>query len=362
MVRVMQRIKVLIIQEDLKNYRDPIYSIIAESVDLTVAYTVSTEFQESSYPVIKLPYYRLGKIIWHKGLYKLLRKYDVVIYPPHLKMIKLTMSPFFLNKPKFVPWSIGLHVSYNRQYDLGRAPAFIDYFYEFLQDHADARLFYTKDVVEYWKKHKKLDESKCFVAHNTVKVENSKSPYPYDKKDSFLFVGTLYKQKGLGELLEAYAMAYARNNDLPNLEVIGNGPERLTLGKLAKDLGIIDKIRFEGPIYDENILSEFFNKAILCISPKQAGLSVLKSFGYGVPFVTRHDAITGGERNNIIDGYNGLYYDSINQLSDILIDSTTNIKKYSSLSLNAYDYYCKNATPENMAQGVIDAIKYVLSN
>lgn len=356
----MQRIKVLIIQEDLKNYRDPIYSIIAESVDLTVAYTVSTEFQESSYPLIKLPYYRLGKIIWHKGLYKLIREYDVVIYPPHLKMIKLTMSPFFLNKPKFVPWSIGLHVSYNRQYNLGRAPAFIDYFYEFIQDHADARLFYTKDVVEYWKKHKKLDESKCFVAHNTVKVENSKSPYPYDQKDSFLFVGALYKQKGLGELLEAYAIAYARKGDLPYLEIIGKGSERESLEKQAKDLGVIDKIRFEGPIYDEKILSEFFNKAKLCISPKQAGLTVLKSMGYGVPFVSRPDAITGGERNNIVDGYNGIFYNSVEQLTNILLESTNNTVKYSKIAQNSYDYYIQNASPNKMAQGVIDAINYVI--
>lgn len=48
----MKKPKVLLIQEDLKNYRDPIYSLINEKVDLTVGYTTSTDYQSTSYPII----------------------------------------------------------------------------------------------------------------------------------------------------------------------------------------------------------------------------------------------------------------------------------------------------------------------
>ena len=50
----MNKIKVLLIQEDLKNYRDPIYKLINEQVDLTVAYTIKDEVKKSSYNIIKL--------------------------------------------------------------------------------------------------------------------------------------------------------------------------------------------------------------------------------------------------------------------------------------------------------------------
>jgi len=95
------------------------------------------------------------------------------------------------------------------------------------------------------------------------------------------------------------------------------------------------------------------------ISPDQAGLTVLQSFGYGVPFVTHKDAITGGERLNIVNGENGILFDSFDEITDIIKDCSQNPEKYIEMGKNAKKYYNENRTINHMVSGFIDAIDFV---
>lgn len=351
--------KVLLIQQDLKNYRDPIYRLISEQVDLTVGYTVSADFTESAYPIIKLPYKKIRNIIWHKGLKKIINQYDVVVFVPHLVMLRTATLPFVPHKPKLVTWSLGVHASYYRPYDLTKEPDLRDKVFEFIQDHADACVFYMPQPIDFWKKHKHIDERKYFVAHNTVAVA------PFDESETknrnlILFVGTLYKQKGVGELIECYAKAKEKVGIMPALKIIGKGPEKESIAQQIKALSLEDDVELAGAIYEEEKLKDYFVKSVVCVSPKQAGLTVLKSIGYGVPFVTRTDAITGGEKSNVIPGKTGIFYDTESELVDILCKTATEPETFSELSQSALHYYKTVASPENMAQGVVDAINYAL--
>lgn len=355
----MRKPKVLLIQEDLKNYRDAIYALINEYVDLTVGYTLSSDYTESSYPIISLPYIKIGRLIWHKRLRHIINQYDVVVYVPHLKLIRLAILPFLPHNPKLVTWSLGVHASYTRLYDLTQSPSFLDKVFETIQDHADACVFYMPEPLEYWKKYRCIDEKKYFIAHNTVAVASFEKVKP-ETRNIILFVGTLYKQKGIGELIECYAKAKEEMGKLPVLKIIGKGPEKESIQQQIDSLGLHNDVELTGAIYDENILKEYFTKAIICVSPKQAGLTVLKSLGYGVPFVTRTDAITGGEKTNIINGKTGLFYDSEKELIDILCKTKTEPQLFASMSEIARNYYLTEASPEKMARGVVDAIIYAL--
>ena len=88
----------------------------------------------------------------------------------------------------------------------------------------------------------------------------------------------------------------------------------------------------------------------------QAGLSVLQSFAYGVPYITCKDAISGGEHKNIVHKMNGLLFDdqySIEDaINDLILDKDFAIK----LGKNAYNYYSKFCTIEEMAKGFHEAI------
>lgn len=358
----MKKVKVLLIQESVMTYRAPIYELINKEVDLEVGYTIKNEIEESSYPIFKMPYKKIGPFTWHKGLNKILNRYDVILFVPHLSLIRLISKVYFKQKYKIVTWSLGVHASYNRLYDLTQPPSFKDRVFEDIQDRADASVFYMPEPIEYWKKYRKINEEQYFVAHNTVAVAHCDNYLDFEKRNSILFVGTLYRQKGVGELVEAYSMAKKEYSQLPKVKIVGKGPEKDSIQKQIIELGLQNDIELCGPIYDEEILKEYFLAATICVSPKQAGLSVLKSLGYGVPFVTRTNAITGGEKTNIIDGENGVLYDTIEELAEIIKATAIEPERFRRMSENAREYYVNVAPPEKMARGVLDAINYALQH
>ncbi len=75
------------------------------------------------------------------------------------------------------------------------------------------------------------------------------------------------------------------------LNIIGDGPEFKVLYRYIIKNNFSHRI-LRGAIFDDYVLKNYFERAICLISPGQAGLTVLKSFAYGIPFVTKYNAIT----------------------------------------------------------------------
>ena len=84
--------------------------------------------------------------------------------------------------------------------------------------------------------------------------------------------------------------------------------------------------------------------------------------GYGVAFVTRKDAVTGGEITHIVNGETGVLYDKDSDLIEMMVESINIPEKYISIGISAYDYYNANATPKHMANGVLNAIYYAMNH
>ena len=353
--------KVLILQGTLSLYNVPVYCILANKFDLTVAYTFKNECQEEkSFKTVKLNYSKSwGLIFIRSGFYKMCSKYDVVIFLPDLHFISYCILPFIRRKFKVIPWTIGIRASYTRRYEIARKKNIIDKLYGEILKKSNAVIFYMKEPLKYWGNC--INKDKVFIAHNTVEVPMNR----IDKnhvKDTILFIGTLYKEKKIYELINAYFEAKSKCNSdkFLLLDIIGEGEEYENIKTIIKQRGLSNSIFLHGPIYDESEISKYFSKSLLCISPDQAGLSVLKSMGYGVPYVTKKDAITGGERFNIIDMENGLLYNTHEELVYIIQDAYKNPQKYITMGINARKYYNSNATIKHMAHGFIDAIHYVL--
>jgi glycosyltransferase involved in cell wall biosynthesis len=357
----MMKPKVLLLQGGIFSYRIPIYEIIAQKVDLTIGYTHKNECNEKiSFNTVKLSYKKFkGLVFIRKYFYKLCSEYDVVIFMADPHYISYCLLPFIYKKYKVISWSIGIRASYTRPYNVDGKKNVIDKLYKQILRKSDAVIFYMKEPIKFW--NSPFIANKAFTAHNTVVVDKNELE-KNSIKNRILFVGTLYKEKGVYELIYAYIEAKKKCNceNFLLLDIIGKGDEFDNLKNIVEKNKLSEHIFLHGAIYNEKILAKYFSKSIFCISPCQAGLSVLKSMGYGVPFVTQANAITGGERLNIITGENGLLYNNSDELIKIILDAYNCPQRYIKMGINAAAYYESNATPQLMAKGVLDAIEFVL--
>jgi len=357
----MNKPKVLLLQGCLMHYRVPCWNILSKEFDLTIGYYDKDETSNDIclFEKIKFDVTHLGSFDFVKGVRKYARKFDVVIVMDDLHVPAYSLIPILPHKYKVLTWGIGFRVSYTRPYQTTRKHTILDYLEEYIMRRCDAIIFYMEKAKEFWKG-TSVDMNKVFCAPNTTEVLPI-SINPLEKKD-FLFVGTLYRGKGLDRLICSFATAKEQTESNSKLFIVGRGEMKSELETLAKEKGLTSDVVFTGPIYDERVLAKYFRMSLLCISPTQGGLTCPKSMGYGVPFVTRRDAITGGEIYHMTPDVNGIMYDQDSDLTDILIDAMTKPDRYLNMGEAAREYYNNNATPSHMAQGAIDAIKYVLND
>lgn len=341
-------------------YRVATWNILSEKFDLSVAYYDKDRTNNPSckFNKIHLKSKRFGSFVITSGVRRLAKHFDVVLFCDDLHVPSYCMLPFLPHKYRLLGWSIGFRVSYTHPYIVNRPHGLVDKIYETIIKECDAYILYMRNAMDFWKS-SNIDFSKFFVAPNTTEV----LPINIDKskKKDIIFIGSLYRGKGVDLLIKAFHKARISTQTDARLIIIGGGEMTEELKNLSMELGIDKAVVFTGPIYNENEIASYFEKSILCVSPTQGGLSCPKSMGYGVPFVTKRNAITGGEIYHITNGVNGIFYDNDEELSRIIEDALKDNDKYFEMGRKAQEYYCENATPRHMANGIIEAIDFVLS-
>ena len=351
--------RVLILYNKLWHYRIPIFNLLSKKYDLTVAYCYKSEVkQKIEFESIKLTPYTVWKFTLQKeNIFKLCQQFDVVIAYGEIAFLKYTLLPWHRERKfKLLFYGIGAPASYKRHY--GDASKLHFKIVDFFERKADGLIFYSDYAVMLHEK-RGFDTKHLYVANNTVEVV--KMPFNADR-NSILFIGTLYLEKGLQVLLDAYKHAYKEYGDIVPLNLVGGGKMETTVRKWIEENGLSEKIHMFGAVYDNEQKAKIFSKAYACISPKQAGLSILESMGYGVPFITTKNAITGGELFNVKNRSTGLCLDSVDDLKNVILDISTNSDKYVEMGRHAYDYYWACRKPQDMAQGLMNAIEGVCGN
>lgn len=349
--------KVLILYNKLFHYRIPIWNILAKKYDLSVAYCAEDKFDdEVLFKKIQLHSKSFGRFTFQKeNIYQLCQKFDAVIAYGDIAWLKYSTLPWHRNRKfKIAYWGIGVSASYGKHFDaVTRWDSIRNWFYK----KADAHVFYSDyPIKKYVANGFKRDM--LFVAPNTVAVESVDMTL---ERDRILFVGTLYREKGILSLLEAYKAASLSNDTLPILDIVGGGPDAQMIKDWINENGLQQRIIMHGTIYDRKEKSKYFARSIACISPQQAGLSVLESMGYGTTFITTTNAITGGEIFNIDNGKTGILLNDVSELKDALLDIANNKDKYLVIGKCAYEHYQKCRKPEDMAKGLSDTVEYMLT-
>lgn len=356
------KLKVIKLESTIKHYNVPVYNIINQKYDFTVLYfekSSDSAIEDCEFKTIYVPFKQISKFTLLKtNIAKICKDYDVVIALDSINILNYFSLAFRPHKFKLLYWGIGAPASYTRHY--GEAGSVYYAISDAMEKRADALIFYAKEAIELHNK-RGFKGPKMFVAPNTTSVQ--KREVKPELKESIMFIGSLYLEKGLQILLDAYKAAYEQGSRIVKLNLVGGGKPLPMIKQWVKDNNLEDSIHVLGPIYDNKDKADLFQKTLACISPLQGGLSVLESMGYGVPYITDANAITGGEAFNIEDGKTGLRVEGMNteKLRDIILDISSNKQKYIEMGQNAYEHYWSCRKPEDMAQGVIDAIEYTMS-
>lgn len=355
-----RKYRVLSLTNVILEYRIPVYNNLSDYFDVTIAHhgTPICDDIVKFHQIILTPK-KIGPFtIFKENIEQLAKQYDAVVALGDLHYLSFIKLGFLINRTFSLSyWSIGVSASNKKHFDQDRK---LDWIRFKLMNNADSIIFYTSYPISRYVKDGNVDENKLFVANNTVEVtERIEIPLV---KNHFLFVGTLYKAKKIFDLLEAYKDAYSKNNHIKPLIIIGDGEEFKNIVDWIENNNLDSKITLTGAIFNQNELKRYYINAIACISPGQAGLTVLNSMAYGVPFITTKNAITGGEIFNITNQVNGIIYDNNSSvLTNLIIEFSSNNEKIYDLSSNAQDYYFSKRTMKIMVDGIINAINYALS-
>lgn len=124
-----------------------------------------------------------------------------------------------------------------------------------------------------------------------------------------LFVGRVVYQKGLDLLLHALSTL----RDLPwDLTIVGDGPQRQPLEKLAEQLEIRNRLRFVGWKKNHELAAEYQQANLFLYPSRHEGMpnAVLEAMASGLPVIASDIA---GNEELIVHGETGLLIEPENQ-------------------------------------------------
>ncbi|HLD88872.1 MAG TPA: glycosyltransferase family 4 protein [Candidatus Nanoarchaeia archaeon] len=96
----------------------------------------------------------------------------------------------------------------------------------------------------------------CVLVHHFINIHPTKK-----KNNKILFVGALKPNKGVDVLIKSISKTSSKTS--AEAEIVGDGPERKKLEKLAEELGIRKKIRFFGELNNSETIKKLGSVKVL---------------------------------------------------------------------------------------------------
>lgn len=343
------RPRVLIVYGDLLDYRVPIFSMLGEACELTVTHSGSRMTDgKAGFTEIILPRHRFLRFHIQRGLRNIIsnNSFDTIIYFMDISWLATVFNFLLPPRPaRRVIWGL---------WRTGRPLA--DASRLWLAKQADHNVFYSNGAAEDFIACG-LPPGNISVARNTVRIDTI-ARNETTLRDTILVVGSFNARKENDVTLAAFETVAQTVKASVRLVFVGSGDDLGKIKALAAKSSVADRIEFHPACHDEQTLREFYDRAICSVSHGQAGLSVLQSFAYGVPFVTREGAISGGEIENIEHGVNGILTSgSQTNLEMALRRLIENPSEARAMGRAALDYYRTRANAARMVDGFLVAIE-----
>lgn len=181
---------------------------------------------------------------------------------------------------------------------------------------------YLRELVSDWG----VDRERISVIHNSIESRNRILDYS-ERKQRIVTVGRLVNWKGVGDLIHSFDQIAGEH---PSLEfhIVGDGPERERLERIADDVSATERITFHGRVPHETVLDLLSESLLFSLNSTYEGLPhvVLEAMSCGTPSVVS-DA--GGNPEVVTDGKNGYLCQQgsssafADRFEDLLIDEQT---------------------------------------
>jgi glycosyltransferase involved in cell wall biosynthesis len=219
-----------------------------------------------------------------------------------------------------------------------------------------------------------LDPRRVFVVRNTldvgeqVRIERRLTGIDETtlrselglRQDSvvLLYVGRVYREKRVGDLLEVVRELQQRLPSAVELVVIGDGPE---LPGLKRSVSNRPGLHFRGEIRDQVEVAKYMRVAAAVVLPGKVGLAANHAFAQGRPLITRKLTSHAPEIEYVEHGRNGLVIDGdLEQFTSALADFCRSPQMQQQLAEGAVATRAA-LTPESMAKAFDNGVRSVLS-
>ena len=285
------------------HYRWPIFKALADNFDIDFCFGANTVYTKSikTFDYDKLPGFTrllrnrrlLGKFYWQSGalrqVFKPYRQY-ILLGEAYCASSWVILLFARLLRKRTICWT---HGWYGRESGAKRLISswFYGMFDEILTYNDYARRLLIAGGLKADKigvignsldsaRHKAMRPSLCKTDIYRAHFNNS--------LPTLLYCGRIQKIKQLNLLIDAAALLKSEDIDV-NIALVGKDSEDVGLDKMVEQAGIVERVWFYGPCYDENKLGELFYNAAACVSPGNVGLTAVHALSFGCPVITHDD-------------------------------------------------------------------------
>ncbi len=131
------------------------------------------------------------------------------------------------------------------------------------------------------------------IVHCGLDLQDYQFRLPRERVERLYCAARLAPEKGFEFLVQAVRILTDQNCDVV-LRLVGDGPSRSTLEGMARDLGILDRVHFLGPLDEAAKMRELYAADLLILPSLAEGLpsSITEAMAVGVPVIATNIAGT----------------------------------------------------------------------
>ncbi len=217
----------------------------------------------------------------------------------------------------------------------------------------DALLAYSQRGADEYAAHG-FPREKIFVAHNAVSAAPTARPVDRPRTSdrlTILFVGRLQARKRVDALLQACA----EMPGAPRLVIVGDGPERRLLERIAQQ--VYPSAQFIGAKHGDE-LNSYFAAADLFVLPGTGGLAVQQAMSHGLPVIV---AKGDGTQDDLVRPENGWQVPPGNDaaLVSTLREALSDVNRLRKMGAESYRIVVEEINLEKMVEAFVGALNSV---